>query len=76
VVAVTKDELISDDGVERRIRRATTDPFLAEDRDFLAAVRGDPERIRVPYREALMTHRLATAAARAARDGTTVELMP
>lgn len=76
VVAVTEHELIIDDGVERRIRRATTDPFLAEDRDFLAAVRGDPERIRVPYREALVTHRLATAAARAARDGTTVELVP
>jgi predicted dehydrogenase len=76
VIAVTEHELIIDDGVERCTRRATTDPFLAEDRDFLAAVRGDPERIRVPYREALVTHRLATAAARAARDGTTVELVP
>jgi len=38
------------------------------------AVLGRPDRIRVPYTEALETHRLVTAAARAAREGRTLEL--
>ena len=35
---------------------------------------GAADRIRVPYREALATHRVATAAARATLDGAAIEL--
>lgn len=50
------------------------DPFDAEQRDFLAAVRGESDATRVPYEEALRTHRLAFAAARSCDDGVAVEL--
>jgi predicted dehydrogenase len=45
-----------------------------EDADFVAAVRGEPVRPRVPYGEALRTHRLAVAVARAAATGSEVTL--
>jgi predicted dehydrogenase len=50
------------------VHAAGVDPFIREERDFLDAVRGRPNRIRVPYEEALATHRLVVAAARGARD--------
>lgn len=60
--------VVSDADGERTIQR-TEDPLLAEDRAFVAAVRGDADSIRVPYGEALRTHRLVTAVARGAVDG-------
>jgi hypothetical protein len=49
-------------GPPARARRQTivlkSDPFLREETDFITAVRGGPDRIRVPYAEALRTHRL------------------
>ena len=39
------------------------------DRDFVAAVRGGPDRIRVPWPEAYRTHLLACAITRSAEEG-------
>jgi predicted dehydrogenase len=60
------------DGTERR--SAGVDPFVREERDFLDAVRGGPSRIRVPYGEALATHRVVVAAARSAREAIPISL--
>ena len=61
------------DGEERRV--PATDARSAADAAFIAAVRtGNPGDIRVPYDEAMRTHRVATAIARAAVDGSVVEL--
>jgi predicted dehydrogenase len=46
-----------------------TDPYLAEDRAFVHALRtGDPSVIRVPYAEALRTHRLTMRIVESARE--------
>jgi myo-inositol 2-dehydrogenase/D-chiro-inositol 1-dehydrogenase len=53
--------------------RTTTsdqDPVAAEDREFVAALRGEVAGVRVPYAEALRTHALTVAADRAARERT------
>lgn len=71
-LALTERELVVDDGSEVRTVPVGVDPMRREDADFVAAVRGEPVRPRVPYREALRTHRLAVAVARAAATGTTV----
>jgi predicted dehydrogenase len=47
---------------------------VCEDRDFVDAVQGGPNRIRAPYAEALKTHRLATEAARSARERRPISL--
>ena len=61
------------DGEEHRV--PATDARSAADAAFIAAVRtGNPSDIRVPYDEAMRTHRVATAIARAAVDGSVVEL--
>jgi myo-inositol 2-dehydrogenase / D-chiro-inositol 1-dehydrogenase len=61
--------VVSDSDGERTIDRQL-DPIAAEDRAFVAAVRGEGDDIRTPYAEALRTHRLVTAvAAAAAGDG-------
>lgn len=65
---LTEFELMVDVGAGRPVRGAQGDPFVREDRDFLDAVAGGPNRIRTPYAEALETHRVATAAARSARE--------
>ena len=44
------------------------DPIEREDREFVAALRGEAEQVRVPYEEALRTHALAWAADRSARE--------
>jgi predicted dehydrogenase len=64
---------VSDVDGEREIDRAG-DPLLAEDRAFVAAVRGESNGIRVPYAEALRTHRLVTAVAAAAAAGGAFDL--
>jgi len=47
----------------------TVDPFLAEDRAFIHALRtGDRSAIRVPYAEALRTHRLVMRVVEAAQS--------
>lgn len=55
-------------------QRAGGDPVVAEDRDFLDAVRGAEDRIRSPYAEALRTHRVTMAANRSLETGRPVRL--
>jgi predicted dehydrogenase len=73
VLELSESELLVDTGHGQARHQATVDPILREDRDFIDAAAGGPDRVRVPYGEALKTHRLATAAATAAMTGTTVE---
>jgi predicted dehydrogenase len=73
-IELTEFEIMIDVGQGRPVRLAQGDPFLREDRDFLDAVQGRPNRIRAPYAEALRTHRLAAAAARSVRQGRTIRL--
>lgn len=68
------NEIMTDTGQGRPTRRSANDPVVPENRDFLDAVRGGANRIRCPYPEALRTHRVATAAARSAREGAPVDL--
>jgi predicted dehydrogenase len=53
---------------------AEVDPFLLEDRAFIDAVQGKPNRIRASYAEALKTHRITMAAEESARSGRIVRL--
>ncbi len=66
------DLRITDAAGERTVPRQR-DPIAAEDAAFVAAVRGEGDDVRAPYAEALRTHRLAVAVARAAADGGTVQ---
>src|SRR5215217_8100395 len=71
-LAVSEHELVVDDGTGRRTVPLGADPLLREDADFVAAVRGEPVTPRMPYAEALRSHRLAVAVTRAAATGTAV----
>jgi predicted dehydrogenase len=73
-IELSEFELIVDVGQGRPVQRAVGDPFVREDRDFVDAVRGGPNRVRAPYAEALRTHRLVVAATRAAREGRAIDL--
>lgn len=66
-----RDLLIADEHGERLVT-AAVDPILEVNRGFLGSVRGEEGDVRVPYAEALRTHRLAFALAEAARTGQTV----
>lgn len=74
VIELAEFEIMVDVGEGRPVSAAQVDPFVAEDRDFVDAVRGSENRVRVPYDEALGTHRLACAVARSASEGRLVEL--
>ena len=63
--------VVTDQG--ERVVRSDQDPIAREDAEFLDAVRGGPAP-RVPYDEALRTHRLAWAVDRSARDGVPVQV--
>jgi predicted dehydrogenase len=59
------------------IRTVDSDPDsarVAVDREFIKAVRGEGDDIRVPYTEALRTHELALAVAESAATGRAVRL--
>jgi predicted dehydrogenase len=73
-IELTEFDIMVDVGDGRPVRGAQGDPFVREDRDFIDAVRGGPNRIRAPYAEALKTHRLATEAARSARERRPIQL--
>ena len=72
VVELTEEGLTISDADGRRTTPATVDPRVAVDRQFLAALDGDPDAVRAPYAEALRTHRLACALARSATERRTV----
>ena len=67
-IELTEFEVITDVGRGRPTRTAQGDPFVREDRDFIDAVQGKPNRIRSPYREALRTHRITTAVTQSAHE--------
>ncbi len=73
-IELSEFHLMVDVGRGRPVREAHGDPFVREDRDFIDAVAGRANRIRVPYAEALETHRLVTAAARSAKEGRALRL--
>ncbi len=73
-IELSEFDLMVDVGQGRPIEPAIGDPMVAEDRDFIDAVLGRGNRIRVPFPEALRTHRLACAAALAAAEARTVRL--
>jgi predicted dehydrogenase len=73
-IELSEFELMVDVGQGRPVRAAQGDPFVREDRAFIDAVQGKPNRIRAPYAEALQTHRLTTAAAQSAAEGRLVKL--
>lgn len=73
-IELSEFDMIVDVGRGRPVTVPAGDPFEREDRDFVDAVRGRSDLIRVPYAEALRTHRLACALERAASDGSVVDV--
>jgi predicted dehydrogenase len=71
---ITDHDLMVDVGQGRPVRHAQGDPVWREDRDFIEAVQGRENRIRCPYAEALLTHRVALAVSQSARDGALVKM--
>ena len=53
----------------RAVHTAEGDPFEREDRAFVDAVQGEPDRTRADYAEALRTHRVTVTAARSVAEG-------
>jgi predicted dehydrogenase len=73
-VELTETGLVVRTGDRIERHPAAVDAMTRTDREFIDAVRGGPDRIRVPYAEALRTHRLACAIAGSAASGQPVEL--
>jgi predicted dehydrogenase len=69
ILEINSGDLLIDMGAGQIIEKAQVDPVLREDADFLAAVRGQENRIRSPYAESLKTHRVTTLAAQSVREG-------
>ena len=57
-----------------RVLQSDDDPVAREDREFLDAVRGQRQQVRVPYAEALRSHAVAWAADRSAQQNAPVRL--
>lgn len=74
VIELSEFEMMVDVGRGRPIRRAEGDPFVREDRAFIDAVQGKPNRIRVPYAEALKSFQLTLAASQSAHEGRVLDL--
>ena len=74
VIELAEFEVMVDVGQGRPVTPADCDPFVRADRDFVDAVQGKENRIRVSYLEALKTHRLACAVDRSASEARPVEL--
>jgi predicted dehydrogenase len=66
---LSETELVVDSDGRRSTWKAAADARPQPDRDFVAAVRGGPDRIRVPWPEAYRTHLLACAITRSADEG-------
>jgi predicted dehydrogenase len=75
-LSLSESELLVEVDGERSRWKAERDARPYPDRDFVEAVRGGPDRIRVPWQEAYRTHRLACALTRSAEEGRPVELGP
>jgi predicted dehydrogenase len=74
MIELAEFELMVDVGQGRPVTPADGDPFVRGDRAFVDAVQGKDDRIKVPYDDALKTHRLACAVARSAAEARPVEL--
>jgi myo-inositol 2-dehydrogenase/D-chiro-inositol 1-dehydrogenase len=66
---LSETELVVEVDGERSAWTAAADARPRPDADFVAAVRGGPDRIRVPWPEAYRTHLLACAITRSAEEG-------
>jgi predicted dehydrogenase len=66
---LTETRLVVEEGSRRDAWDADTDARPRPDRDFVAAVRGGEDRVRVPWPEAYRTHLLACAITRSAEEG-------
>jgi len=66
---LSETELVVEVDGERSAWTAAADARPRPDADFIAAVRGGPDRIRVPWPEAYRTHLLACAITRSAAEG-------
>jgi len=75
-LSLSETELVVEADGEHTLWRADGDARPRPDRDFIQAVRGGPDRIRVPWPEAYRTHRLACALTRSADEGRPVALDP
>lgn len=71
---LTDHDIMVDVGRGRPVRHAEGDPVWREDRDFIDAVRGGPNRIRCDYAEALATLRVTLAIQQSAATGQPVDL--
>ena len=68
-VEITEKELVVTTPDGRTVHAASGEPFAREDRAFIDAVQGRPDRTRASYAEALRTHRVTTTAMRSAAAG-------
>jgi predicted dehydrogenase len=75
-LSLSELDMAFDRGDGARVTPAAGDAKRQVDRDFVDAVRGGPNRVRVDYSEALATHRLACAVAVSAERAKAVELEP
>ena len=66
---LTETELLVEEDGRREAWTADADARPRPDRDFIAAVRGGEDRIRVPWPEAYRTHLVACAITRSADEG-------
>jgi predicted dehydrogenase len=66
---LSETELVVEADGRRSVWEAGAPARPRPDRDFVAAVRGGPDRIRVPWPEAYRTHLLACAITRSAEEG-------
>ena len=66
--SLTEHELRVVTPAGEQLESSHDDPIAQEDGEFIAALRGEVDGVRVPYEEALRTHELAWAADRAARE--------
>jgi len=73
-IELTDHDIMVDVGTGRPVQHAQGDPVWREDRDFIAAVRGETNSIRCPYGEALQTHRVALAVTQSVREGRAVAI--
>jgi myo-inositol 2-dehydrogenase/D-chiro-inositol 1-dehydrogenase len=66
---LSETELVVEADGRRRAWTRDADARPRPDRDFIAAVRGSEDRVRVPWPEAYRTHLLACAITRSADEG-------
>jgi predicted dehydrogenase len=73
---LSETELVVEADGRRSAWKAGADARPRPDADFVAAVRGGPDRVRVPWPEAYRTHLLACAITRSADEGRPLAVGP